>query len=498
MGVINRQTIKSVIYTYAGTVLGFITVGILFPIYLTTSEIGALNLVNRWSMMIMQIGTLGFPVAMIKYFPYYKNKEKKHHGFLFISLIIGVIGFLITTGILLIFNDAIIENENEKSPLFSQYFNYIYLVTFFYLFFYILDTYSKAIYQSSASVLLREFVQRIIIIVLTGAFIGKLIGFDDYAILYFITICTPTLFLFMFLWVKKEIHLTPNFEIFRSEHKNSIIKRSAFGLISGLGISGLLSIDVIMLNEYLGESSAGVYTTVFYFAALILIPFRAFGRLAGNLIAEAIKENDHKRLKKVYYNSCLTQFIIGTILLALMLVNMDNIFTFLKPEFKAAYYVILIVGAGNLFEMATGFNHSIIDYSKYYRFGAYFVGLLIICTIVFNMIFIPIMEINGAAVGTALSLIVFNLVKTIFVYRKYKLWPFNMNFIWVLLLATILISVVWIIPNVSNIYFNMLFKSSLLFFPLFGVIYLAKFSTEFNKNVHNFLTLLKRKDHDKK
>ncbi len=493
MGVVKRQTIKSVIYTYAGTILGFITVGILFPIYLTTSEIGVLNLVNRWSVMIMQIGTLGFPVAMIKYFPYFRNKEKKYHGFLFVSLLIGLIGFAITAGILFLFNDAIVENEKLKSPLFSQYFNYIYMVTFFYLFFYILDVYSRAIYQSSASVLLREFVQRVIIITLTGAFIAKLIGFGDFAIFYYITLCLPTIFLFLFLAVKKEIHLTPNFEIFRTEHRSSIIKRSAFGLISGMGISGLLSIDVIMLNEYLGEASTGVYITVFYFASLILIPFRSFGRLGGNLIAEAIKEEDHVRLKKVYYDSCLTQYIIGIILLASMLVNVDNIFTFLKPEYREAYYVILIVGIGNLFEMATGLNHSIIDNSTHYRFGTYFVGLLILCTIGFNMIFIPLMGINGAAIGTALSIIVFNLVKTIFVYSKYKLWPFNLNFVWVLLLAAVLVTVVWMVPNLSNVYINTIFKSSLLFFPLFTIIYLGKFSAEFNGHIHSFLNLLKKK-----
>src|SRR5687768_9530680 len=199
MGVIKRQTIKSVVYTYAGTLIGFITVGLLFPTYLTTSEIGVLNLVNRWSMTIMQIGTLGFGAAMIKFFPYFKDKEKKHNGFLFVTLLIGLIGFIVTSGILVMFNDQIIENEKEKSPLFSQYFSYIYLVTFFYVFFYLLDVFSRVIYQSSAATLFREFIQRIIILSITCGIIFKIFGFEVYAILYFLTLCIPTVFLFVFL-----------------------------------------------------------------------------------------------------------------------------------------------------------------------------------------------------------------------------------------------------------------------------------------------------------
>lgn len=493
MGVVKRQTIKSVIYTYAGTLIGFITVGILFPLYLSTSEIGVLNLVNRWSMMIMQIGTLGFPAAMIKFFPYFKNKEKKHQGFLFITLLIGFIGLIITCGILFIFNDDIIANERGKSPLFSQYFNYIYLVTFFYLFFYLLDVYSRVIYQSSAAVLLREFVQRVMIIAITSGIIAGLFGFDIFVILYFLTLCVPTIFLFLFLWMKKEIHLTPNFEIFRSEHKKAIMQRSIFGLISGMGISGLLSIDVIMLNEFEGESATGIYTTIFYFASLILIPSRAFVRLAGNMVSECIKEKDTERLKKIYYDSCITQFIAGAILLALMLVNVDNVFTFLKPEYRAAYYVILIIGIGNVFEMATGLNHSIIDNSEHFRFGTYFVGLLIVCTILFNLIFIPLMGINGVAIGTALSLIIYNLVKTIFIYVKYKLMPFKLNFLWILLVTSALVAGCIYIPNFNNVYINTGFKSSLLFFPLFIVIYLCKFSLEFNGHVNNLVNLIKVK-----
>ncbi len=489
MGVVKRQTIKSVLYTYAGTLIGFITVGILFPAYLTTSEIGVLSLVNRWSMTLMQLGTLGFAAAMVKYFPYFKDKEKKHNGFLFVTLCVGLIGFAITSGALMIFNNDIIENERAKSPLFSEYFNYIYLVTFFYLFFYLLDVFSRVIYQSSAAVLFREFIQRIIILALTCGIIFKLIGFDEYAILYFLALCIPTVFLFLFLAMKKEIHLQPNFTLLKSEHKKGIVQRSIFGLISGMGVSGLLSIDAIMLNEFEGEAATGIYTTVFYFASLILIPSRAFTRLAGNIVSECIRENDMERLKKTYYDSCLTQFILGAILLALMVVNIPNIFAILKPEYQAAYYVILIVGIGNVFEMATGINHSIIDNSPYYRFGTYFVGLLIVCTIGFNWLFISLYSITGVAIGTAAALIVYNLVKTIFIYSKFKLMPFNLNFLWVFLVGSLLTFGVFYLPNLSNVYLNIVFKSSILFVPMFGIIYLGKFSKELNGHINKILRI---------
>lgn len=480
MGVVQRQTIKSAIYAYSGTLIGFVTVGILFPIYLSTSEIGVLNLVNRWSMIIMQIGTLGFPAAMVKFFPYFRNKERKHHGFLFLTLFIGLIGYILISGILFIFNADIIENEKDKSPLFSQYFNYIYLITFFYLFFYLLDIYSRVIYQSSAAVLLREFVQRVMVICLMCCVVAGLFGFNVFIILYFTILCLPTIFLFMFLWIKNEIHLTPNFEIFRTDYRKPILQRSLFGLISGLGLNGLLSIDAIMLNEFEGEANTGIYTTIFYFASLILIPARAYGRLAANIVAECIKDNDMNRLKKVYHSSCLNQFIIGIVLFTILMVNADNIFTFLKPEYRAGYYIILIIGLGNLFEMATGVNHSIIDNSKHYRFGTYFVGILIICTIGFNLLLVPSMGINGIALGTALAMVIYNLVKTIFIYIHYKLWPFSLKFIAIILFSTLLIIGFYFIPNFQNVYINTGFKTSISLLLLLAFVYFGNISEEIN------------------
>lgn len=490
MGVVQRQTIKSTIYAYAGTLIGFITVGVLFPMYLSTSEIGVLNLVNRWSMIIMQLGTLGFPAAMVKFFPYFKNKEKKHHGFLFLTLFIGLIGFIIISSILYLFNNDIVENERDKSPLFSHYFNYIYLITFFYLFFYLLDIYSRVIYQSSAAVLLREFIQRIMVITIMLCVVAGFFGFDTFIILYFITLCLPTVFLFMFLWIKKEIHLTPTFEILRSEHRKPIIQRSIFGLISGLGLNGLLSIDAIMLNEFEGESNTGIYTTIFYFASLILIPSRAYGRLAGNIVAECIKDNDLVRLKKVYHSSCLNQFIIGIALFTILLVNADNIFTFLKPEYRAGYYVILIIGLGNLFEMATGVNHSIIDNSKYYKFGTYFVGLLILLTIGLNLLLVPAMGINGIALGTALAMVVYNLAKTLFIYQTFKLWPFNLKFLATMMVSAILIVGLNYLPNLNNLYLNTILRTGIAGTTLLLVFYWGKFSPDINTQINNLLKRL--------
>lgn len=95
MGIIKSQAIRSTFYIYIGVLLGFIVQGILAPNVLHESQIGVLNLVVSYSGIFAALGVLGFGIVTVKFFPYFRNKDKKHHGFLFLSIVVGTIGFLL-------------------------------------------------------------------------------------------------------------------------------------------------------------------------------------------------------------------------------------------------------------------------------------------------------------------------------------------------------------------------------------------------------------------
>src|SRR5204862_4625472 len=111
--------------------------------------------------------------------------------------------------------------------------------------------------------------------------------------------------------------------------------------------------------------------------------------------------------------------------------NLDSLFQ-LMPKgdtYEAGKWVVIIVGAGKLVDMIFGPSSEIIVYSKYYWFNIILIIVLAVVIVTANNLLIPAYGIEGAALGTALTLIIFNLVKFVFIWIKIKLQPFSASFI---------------------------------------------------------------------
>ena len=184
MGIIVKQTIKGTIYSYLGVGLGFITTAILLPHLLKPEEIGLLNLLVAFSAIFAQFASLGMNSVTTRLFSYFRSIENNHHGFLFILISVSLIGFILSTVGYFILKPSIIENNIEKSYLFVEYIYYLVPLVFFTLFFIVLDNYNKVLFNASYGIFLKEFYQRILILISIILFALKLISFRYFVLTY--------------------------------------------------------------------------------------------------------------------------------------------------------------------------------------------------------------------------------------------------------------------------------------------------------------------------
>jgi hypothetical protein len=70
LGVIKRQSIKGTACSYIGTVIGFITAGLLFPRFPAKEQIGLLSLLASYSILFAVFANFGFNSVIIRLFPY--------------------------------------------------------------------------------------------------------------------------------------------------------------------------------------------------------------------------------------------------------------------------------------------------------------------------------------------------------------------------------------------------------------------------------------------
>lgn len=114
MGVIKRQGIKNTIITYIGIIIGAFNIIFIQPKLLSPEELGLTRLLYDFAYMIGLAIPLGLPNIIVRYFPFFKDKSQKHHGFAGIILLIFGVGFLISTFFLIILKPNIIPTMKTK------------------------------------------------------------------------------------------------------------------------------------------------------------------------------------------------------------------------------------------------------------------------------------------------------------------------------------------------------------------------------------------------
>lgn len=246
-----------------------------------------------------------------------------------------------------------------------------------------------------------------------------------------------------------------------------------------------------MLSSMAGLSETGIYAIAFYIGSVITVPQHAIGKIATPLIADHIQKNNMGEVEDIYRKSSLNQLVTGVFIFSLIWVNIDPLMGILPEAYQGGRWVVLFIGLGKLFDMATGTNGSIILTSKYYRFDLFTSLMLVIFTIITNLLLIPEYGMNGAALATMLSIFVYNLVKYFFVWTRFSMQPFQISALWTCLAGLVAVFAALSIPElpvladiaVRSIIILLLFALPLWWFEI---------SPELNRMIKNAVTMKNR------
>lgn len=493
MGTIKNQSIISTIYIYLGVGIAFVSTGILMPRFLSEEQNGIVKLLVSYSLLFAQLASLGFQTATVRFFPYFKDKGKGHNGFFALLSLIGVAGFIIFLIIYYLIKGPIIEYESEKNSAFASYFFLILPLTFFFLYFNLFDIYARVLLKSTAGTFLKELLQRVLILLIILLYIFDIIGFWHFTILYVVMLSLPTIVLFFYLLYKGEIFIKPDFHFLRKGFVGPMASLSLYGVFIGFSQITISQVDSILINFFKDTAATGIYAITFYYGTLVILPSRAVFRIAPSFIAEAFKQKDISKIDHIQYKSCLNQLLVGTAIFLLLWLNIDNVFRILPQEYMLGKYVILFIGLANLISMSGGLSSQIITNSKYYRYNGVYVIIYLFLTVLLNIILIPKLGIKGAALAAMISIFVFNLMKFIFIKKKFDIQPYNLSHLRILLIGVIAYILTALFTYPDHLILNILLKSS-----LFGVLfillnYYSRTSEDFIELIEKYLPFLRKR-----
>lgn len=503
MGIIIKQSIRSAIITYVGIAIGTINVLWLYPKYFTPEQIGILRLLQDIPFLLSLFVRLGASNIVDRYFSYYRDDEKKHNGFLFIILLYPLFGYLIFLSGFFLFQDYWQSLYADKSILFTGYMIFIVPLTFFMMYSDIFEAYLRAYYQTFFSNLLKEVVLRIFVTIIIIAFALKLLDFNSTILFYSLSYGALLIIMVLFIRNQKILFLKPDFNFFKNSKTPEIISYLLYIIPGAAGGIIAQKIDTLMIGAISGRNAneglenVAVYSLAYFIGSVIEVPRKSISQISIPLLANAFKENDTDTINLLYKKNSLIQFLSGVFIFGLIWLNVDDLFLFIPNAdvYKSGKYVILLIGISKLFDMSTSINNEMIQFSKYFRFNLIAIILLGVVTIIMNLIFIPLYSILGAALALVLTLLVFNIIKTFFIYSKMKMMPFSKEMIPMLILACGTLIIPFVLPfNCSS------WQQAIFVIPIkciaFGILFIFivrffKISVEMNTLINTAINYVR-------
>jgi len=159
------------------------------------------------------------------------------------------------------------------------------------------------------------------------------------------------------------------------------------------------------------------------------------------------------------------------------------LFAIQREVYTQGKYVVLILGLAKVLNMTFGVNGHIVKVSKYYRFDTVLSAGLAIFTVITNLILIPIYGVEGAASATAISILIFNLIRFGFVYRKMGIQPFTSKSVVALFVLGFVFFLGVLLPKLENVYLDTFYRSAVLMIFMTLLVYFLKISEDINQLV---------------
>lgn len=464
MSIVAKQSFKYTIIGYLGFLLGTFSAVFVFPLNL--EFYGKLRFIMNSAEIITPFIILGISYANVKFF-YQSQRDNKHHNLLSISLLVVGINFILFLfGFILM---PIIFPKIKNLEIWEYKFYVIPLVLIL-----------------SICAIFNKFISNYKRIAISNIFdnlFPKLANILSFSLFFFLGIAQSISFLvfisFFFISMVGYIIYTNNLEKINYDfstqylQKNNLWRAVAnYSFFSFLGTFGnQLNINNQMIGEFMSMKEVGVYSILYSLISLISIPQLGLFNVSAPIINQSLSEKKYADLDKFYKKTSLSLFFLGAILFSCIVTGFPYLASMMKNgklllEFQS---IIWIWGTAVLFDLATGFNGNIISLSKYYKFNILMMLIFALFTIGLNYYFIKYTELKliGIAISTAISTSIYNGIKVLFNYWKFKVSPFSIEMVFASIICSIAVSLALILPNFKNPLINMIYKPLLVLICIF-------------------------------
>lgn len=461
------------------------------PKMLTPELNGLLRVVYDAAMLFVPFVLLGSSSVAVRFFPYIKNRDNGHEGFLGLLLFVASVGMVVFCLLFALFYPFFTSLFADKSPLFAQFGYYTLPLCLFFTYNTLFEAYLRSLQYVAITNFTREIYVRLGVSLTILLYAYGNIGISGLIAAYTLVFGSAAVILVLFTRQKGELFWRPPSLAHWWQHplRRDMLHYAFFVLLGGSSAMLVNKIDSVMLSALKGLSDNGIFNIAFFMGVIVEMPRRAITQVASPIIADLVKQQQWDTIAQLYRRISLNQFVAGCFILLGIWVNIGNLYQ-LMPNgalYTTGKYVVLFIGLSKLFDMVTSINTEIITYSRYYRYDLAIMLLLVLLTIGFNLLLIPPYGITGAAAATALAILLYNTLRCLLIWRLFRIQPLSFATLKVLSIVIFAYGLNYLLPTLPTPILDIAVRSTLLSFVFFLLLLYSKTAPDFNALAYQIL-----------
>jgi O-antigen/teichoic acid export membrane protein len=265
-------------------------------------------------------------------------------------------------------------------------------------------------------------------------------------------------------------------------------------------------LNTFFVSGKLGLAVAGINTIAVYIASIVEIPYRSLAAISRPHISQGIKDNNMLEVNNMTKNVSLHQFMASMFIFFLIWINIDLVYALIPNGnvYDEAKFVVLILSAVKIINTSLNVGATVLSYSKYYYYSLLFTVILTATAIYMNIKLIPVWGMEGAALASLISYIVYYTFLLTFVNWKIKVSPLSMKELYTVIIILSLFTIDWLLQTYMSKHLISMFgveligkildsvvRTSLLSVLGIVIIYKSKISKQVNDIIDKFLSMLK-------
>ena len=192
-------------------------------------------------------------------------------------------------------------------------------------------------------------------------------------------------------------------------------------LISSISVINA-QVGILMLGFFGSENDIGIYKVTISVATLITFGLQAVNLVVMPYFARFYSQNDLLRVQKLATQSARAILLIAIPSTMVIILFGDRFLAFTYgTDFEEGHASLIVLAIGQLVNAATGSVGVLLNMTGHERDTLRGVSAAIVVNIVSALILIPTFSYFGAALSTAITLVIWNLVLRELVWRRIKI-----------------------------------------------------------------------------